>query len=246
MGLAVQDHRIDREADIVDADPAQDCTSAGLGIDLDLADMRARGKAPTGRYRRRSRRACRATPRAGSCVCGRLRDVENADLRSVPLIVKTAVGEIDVASAVSSRCAAIFLPFSMIASEAVPMARLAIRIERRNASRRRPSRGRCRGRRNRRSSNGTPSHSVRSWAKAGLVALAAVHGAEHQLDPAFAAHRDLGALARGAAGRLRCSWRGRCRAACRAARFRAARRSPANRQATAPRPCPARIRRCHR
>ena len=36
--------------------------------------------------------------------------------------------------------------------------------------------------------------------EAGLVALAAVHRAEHQLDAAFGAHRDLGALARRAAG----------------------------------------------
>ena len=45
MRLAVQDQRIDRAADIVDRGVARELDHAGLGIDLDLADMRAGGKA---------------------------------------------------------------------------------------------------------------------------------------------------------------------------------------------------------
>ena len=45
MGLSVQDHRVDRAADIVDRRVADDLDRAGLAIDLDLADMRAVGKA---------------------------------------------------------------------------------------------------------------------------------------------------------------------------------------------------------
>ena len=43
MGLAVQDQRIHRAADIVDRGVAVDPGDAGLGIDLDLADMPAVG-----------------------------------------------------------------------------------------------------------------------------------------------------------------------------------------------------------
>ena len=45
MRLAVQDQRIDRAADIVDRGIADDLDLAGIGIDLDLADLRAIGKA---------------------------------------------------------------------------------------------------------------------------------------------------------------------------------------------------------
>ena len=43
MGLAVQDQRVHRAADIVDRGVAVDPHHAGLGIDLDLADMPAVG-----------------------------------------------------------------------------------------------------------------------------------------------------------------------------------------------------------
>ena len=41
MGLAVQDHRIDGAPNIVDRGIADDLDRTGLGIDLDLADLRA-------------------------------------------------------------------------------------------------------------------------------------------------------------------------------------------------------------
>ena len=44
MHLAVHDHRIDRAPDIVDRGVAHDLHHAGLGIDLDLADMAAIGE----------------------------------------------------------------------------------------------------------------------------------------------------------------------------------------------------------
>ena len=48
MGLAVQDHRVDRATDIVDRGIADDLDGTGLGIDLDLADLRAVGKTGDG------------------------------------------------------------------------------------------------------------------------------------------------------------------------------------------------------
>jgi hypothetical protein len=40
MGLAVQDQRIDGPTDIVDGDNRDHLHAAGIGIDLDLADLR--------------------------------------------------------------------------------------------------------------------------------------------------------------------------------------------------------------
>ena len=42
-GLAVHDRRVDRAADIVDGEVAQQRDEAGLGIDFELADMRGVG-----------------------------------------------------------------------------------------------------------------------------------------------------------------------------------------------------------
>src|SRR5262245_36085635 len=41
VNLALDDHRIDDGADVVDAPEADDLDAAGVGIDLELADMRA-------------------------------------------------------------------------------------------------------------------------------------------------------------------------------------------------------------
>jgi hypothetical protein len=40
MGLAVQDHRVDDAADIVDGGVPDDLCGPGLGVDLDFADMK--------------------------------------------------------------------------------------------------------------------------------------------------------------------------------------------------------------
>ena len=45
MRLAMQDHRVDRAPDVVDSGVADDIDSTGFRIDLDLADLRAVGKA---------------------------------------------------------------------------------------------------------------------------------------------------------------------------------------------------------
>ena len=45
MGLAVHDHRVDGTPDIVDRSVADDLDGTRLGIDFDLADLRAIGKA---------------------------------------------------------------------------------------------------------------------------------------------------------------------------------------------------------
>src|SRR5215472_12874779 len=45
MGLAVHDHRVDRTPHIVDRAAADDLNGTGLGIDFDLADLRAVRKA---------------------------------------------------------------------------------------------------------------------------------------------------------------------------------------------------------
>ena len=45
MRLAVQDHRVDRAAHVVDGGIAHHVDGAGLGVDLDLADLRAVGEA---------------------------------------------------------------------------------------------------------------------------------------------------------------------------------------------------------
>ena len=44
MDLAVHDHRIDRAADIIDGGITDQFDDAGLGVDLDLADMAAIGE----------------------------------------------------------------------------------------------------------------------------------------------------------------------------------------------------------
>ena len=71
MGLAVQDQRVHRAADIVDRGVAVDAHHAGLGIDLDLADMPAIGigadaAVDVGRHRR-SRRAARRARTGRRC-----------------------------------------------------------------------------------------------------------------------------------------------------------------------------------
>ena len=83
--------------------------------------------------------------------------------------------------------------------------------------------------------------------EAGLVALAAVHRAEHQLDAALRADRHLGALARRAAGAFDVI--GDADAAQLAVSFR--RRLAGGKalligEPQAPHPCPFRIRHCHR
>ena len=45
MRLAVQDQRIDRAPDVVDRSVADDLDLAGIGIDLDFANMRTIGEA---------------------------------------------------------------------------------------------------------------------------------------------------------------------------------------------------------
>ena len=202
MGLAVQDQRIDREADIIDARPAHQPHLAGLGIDLDLADMRAGGKrADRHGFIADAVELAAAVPPADRCASpppsprrrcrcgGRFPSRQRRRAR-----IRRRRGSLP------SRCAAIARPFSMIASEAVPTARLAIRIERAEcepppATTRSVS---CATKST--LSNGTPSHSVSKLREAGLVALTAVHRAEHQLDPALGRDGDLGALARKAAG----------------------------------------------
>ena len=44
MDLAVDDHRIDRAADVIDGGIADQFDDAGLGVDFDLADMAAIGE----------------------------------------------------------------------------------------------------------------------------------------------------------------------------------------------------------
>ena len=47
--LALDDHRIDERAEVVDRGPAVDAGDAGLGVDLHLADVHARGEGEVGR-----------------------------------------------------------------------------------------------------------------------------------------------------------------------------------------------------
>ena len=49
MHLALDDHRIDHDAEIVDRGPGHDLGVAGLGVDLDLADMAAGREGEIGR-----------------------------------------------------------------------------------------------------------------------------------------------------------------------------------------------------
>ena len=44
MHLALDDHRVDDVAEIVDRRPTDDLGVAGIGIDLDLADVQPAGK----------------------------------------------------------------------------------------------------------------------------------------------------------------------------------------------------------
>ena len=49
MHLALDDHRIDDGAEVVDRGPADDLGLAGVGIDLDLADVAAGREGEVGR-----------------------------------------------------------------------------------------------------------------------------------------------------------------------------------------------------
>ena len=49
MHLALDDHRIDHRAEIVDRGPVDDLGRAGLGVDLDLADVAAGREGEVGR-----------------------------------------------------------------------------------------------------------------------------------------------------------------------------------------------------
>ena len=48
LHLALDDHRVDHAADVVDRDEADDAGDAGLGVDLHLADVAAAGEGEVG------------------------------------------------------------------------------------------------------------------------------------------------------------------------------------------------------
>ena len=74
MDLALDDHRVDDVAEIVDRDEVHDLDDAGVGIDLDLADMRAGRIGEVRRIvERRSPRGPARACRPGSCAARRRR-----------------------------------------------------------------------------------------------------------------------------------------------------------------------------
>ena len=187
MGLAVQDQRIDRAPDIVDADPAQDAHRAGIGIDLDLADMRARGKGAD-----RHGVVADAVELAAQLLGQigprrrRLRHVEDAD---------AAVGALD-----GERCRAAKSMSTGAASMQMRRDLLALLddLVRRVADGEAGDPHRAAGMRAAAGAHpvgvvGDEIDAVERHAEpfgqelgeAGLVALAAVHGAQHQLDAAL-------------------------------------------------------------
>ena len=92
MGLAVHDHRVDSATDIVDRGITHQIEASGLRIDLDLADMRAIGKAKL-----QNRLVARAVERSAQFLrqafvirrgCGNL---ENSDMPVTPEKVWRAI-----------------------------------------------------------------------------------------------------------------------------------------------------------
>ena len=132
MRLAMQDHRVDRAADIVDRGVADDLDRAGLGVDLDLADLRAVGEA--GDRKRLVRDRGERPPqirRQDPCVRPRRCDLEEADcpVGAGDPKARRRANSMSI-SPVSSRKLAILRPLSMMASVASPMIVAASFIER--------------------------------------------------------------------------------------------------------------------
>ncbi len=120
--------------------------------------------------------------------------------RSVPLTVKRPAAKAISSSAVSSRCAAIFLPFSMTASAALPMTMPASRIERAECEPPPSLTISVSLSMTLTSSNGTPSHSATHCAKvvSWLCPLESVPTTTSTLPSRL--HGNVGAFARIAAG----------------------------------------------
>ena len=122
--LPFEQQRVHHRADIVDDVVAQELDLAGLGVDLEFADMHAVREillpGGVGGARRRGRAPCRRAGSSGPTPRRRCR--RNGTVRSVPAIEKTPSAKSMSASAASSRCAAIAFAFSTIRSVAISTA----------------------------------------------------------------------------------------------------------------------------
>ena len=197
MDLAVDDQRVHRAADVVDRDV----------IDR-RAPCRCRDRPRPRRHARRRESSLRHRLVAGRASGPRKssgKSVRSAAARAtsnrptawlVPLTAKRPLLNSMSAAAVSRRCSAMRMPFSMMPSEDFLMTIEPSRMPRpewappptvtRSVS---PATKRTH-------SIGTPSHSVIELREARLVALALRHDADDELDEAVGLHRDLGFLAR--------------------------------------------------
>ncbi len=246
MRLPVQDQRIDRAADVVERGIADQCDRAGVGIDLDLADMGAEGKAAAGEgdVRHRGQRSAQLV---GQIVAGdrRIRHLEQIE-RTV-VCGEAAVIERDVLDA----C------FGDVGDDALCFRHdIAGRVADDDA--RHPHRAagmRPAASRDRIRVTGDQTHALERDAEpfgdelreARLVALATRQRADHDVDEAVQRDRDLGALARNSAGQLDIVGDADAAQLPVPARTRAcASQSPTSRRARAPRPSPSCSRRRRR
>ena len=114
LDLSFDDHRINDDADVVHAPVAKDMNFAGFAIDLDFASVCA--IAPSEIARVIHRAVLEPELHVGRIVGWMVRDTGDLAERHAP--VSAGDGESPSANAMSpadasSRCAAIFLPFSM-------------------------------------------------------------------------------------------------------------------------------------
>ena len=203
MGLAVEDHRIDGEANVIDAVPTDDANDAGVRVDLDLADMGA-GRPGTDFHHLIGGGVERTAQFFGQIVAGRrrLRDIEDADMFVGAADRELAVDEIDIGRRCLENMRGDLLAFldDFVAAKTDDETRKTHRT----AGMRSPAGFDARGI-VRDVIDAFMRHTEPGGQKlreAGFVTLAAVHRAEHEFDPAFGFHRDLGAFARETAGDL--------------------------------------------
>ena len=98
MNLALEQQRVDDDSGIVDADVAHDLDVAGVGIDLDLADMAAVGKVGARRRKRADRfEADAELGRPAHRRVGLAREFDQPDRLVGADHCELAVGELDVA-----------------------------------------------------------------------------------------------------------------------------------------------------
>ena len=121
--LALDDHRVEHVAAVVDRRVGDEIDVAGVGIDLDLGDVAAVGK-------RQRRVGLVLGVEAFAHLLGAARRLEQRNVAVGADHFEAAVAVLDVLSEASSSAEAIFLPFASMTSAVCTMAWPALIAER--------------------------------------------------------------------------------------------------------------------